>query len=84
VYSDDLAYRSGPMLNPKMVDELFGDGYRRLTATAHKLGMKIVIHSCGNVYELLDLFADCGFDGVHALEPTAGVELKKPKLKLNS
>jgi uroporphyrinogen decarboxylase len=79
VYSDDLAYRSGPMLNPKMVDELFGDGYRRLTATAHKLGMKIVIHSCGNVYELLDLFADCGFDGVHALEPTAGVELKKAK-----
>jgi len=79
VYSDDLAYRSGPMLNPKMVDELFGDGYRRLTATAHKLGMKIIIHSCGNVYELLDLFADCGFDGVHALEPTAGVELKKAK-----
>jgi uroporphyrinogen-III decarboxylase len=79
VYSDDLAYRSGPMLNPKMVDELFGDGYRRLTETAHKLGMKIVIHSCGNVYQMLDLFADCGFDGVHALEPTAGVELAKAK-----
>jgi uroporphyrinogen decarboxylase len=31
------------------------------------------------VDQMLDLFADCGFDGVHALEPTAGVELAKAK-----
>jgi len=79
VYSDDLAYRSGPMLNPKLLEGLFGDGYRRITSTAHKLGMKIVIHSCGNVYDLINWFADCGFDGVHALEPTAGVELAQAK-----
>lgn len=79
LYSDDLAYRSGPMLSPRQLDELFGESYRALTDTAHRLGMKIVIHSCGNVYPLLDWFADCGFDGVHALEPTAGVELKKAK-----
>lgn len=79
VYSDDLAYRSGPMLNPKVLERLFGDSYRRITHSAHDLGMKIVIHSCGNVYELLDWFADCGFDGVHALEPTAGVELARAK-----
>jgi len=79
IYSDDLAYRSGPMLNTKLLEELYGEGYRRLTETAHRLGMKIVIHSCGNVYDLLGWFADSGFDGVHALEPTAGVELAKAK-----
>jgi uroporphyrinogen decarboxylase len=79
VYSDDLAFRSGPMLNPKVYEELFGDGHRRITETAHKLGMKVIIHSCGNVYDLLGWFADSGFDGVHALEPTAGVELGKAK-----
>ncbi len=79
MYADDLAYRSGPMLNPRAFDELYGDAYRRLTETAHSLGMKITIHSCGNVYPLLEWFADCGFDGVHALEPTAGVELAKVK-----
>jgi uroporphyrinogen decarboxylase len=41
--------------------------------------MKIVIHSCGNVYDLIGWFADSGFDGVHALEPTAGVELARAK-----
>lgn len=79
IYADDLAYRSGPMLDPRQYESLLGESFRRLTDTAHRLGMKIVIHSCGNVYKLLDWFADCGFDGVHALEPTAGVELAKAK-----
>ena len=79
IYSDDLAYRSGPMLNPRSLEEFFGDGHRRLTATAHALGIEIVIHSCGNVYDLIGWFADNGFDGVHALEPTAGVELARAR-----
>ncbi len=79
IYTDDMGFRSGPMLNPKMYESLFGDSFRRITSTAHGLGMKIVIHSCGNVYRLLSWFADCGFDGVHALEPTAGMELHKVK-----
>jgi uroporphyrinogen decarboxylase len=79
MYTDDLAYRYGPMLNPRAYEEHFGDSYRHITETAHSLGMKIPIHSCGNVYSLLEWFADCGFDGVHALEPTAGVELARVK-----
>jgi len=79
VYSDDMAFKSGPMLSPKMMEEFFGDAFRRITETAHRLGMKIVVHSDGNVYQLLEWFADCGFDGVHALEPTAGIELAKVK-----
>jgi len=79
VYSDDMAYRSGPMLNPRLMEELYGDSFRRITETAHSLGMKMVVHTDGNVYPLLEWFADCGFDGVHSLEPTAGVELSRAK-----
>jgi len=79
VYSDDMAYRSGPMLNPRLMDELYGDSFRRITETAHTVGMKIVVHTDGMVYPLLPWFADCGFDGVHSLEPTAGVELAQVK-----
>lgn len=79
LFADDLAYKSGPMLNPRMLEELFGDSYRRITQTAHSLGMKIVIHSCGNTSSLLGWLADCGFDGVHPLEPTAGMELAAAK-----
>lgn len=79
IYTDDMAFRSGPMINPKQMKELYTDSLCRICETAHALGLKIVIHSCGNVYQLLEWFADCGFDGVHALEPTAGVELSRVK-----
>lgn len=79
VYSEDVAYRSGPMISPRLMEEFYGDAYRRITETAHKLGMKIVFHTDGMVYPLLEWFADCGFDGVHALEPTADVQLGKAK-----
>jgi uroporphyrinogen decarboxylase len=79
VYTDDLAYKSGPMLNPRLIEELFGDSHRRIVETAHAQGMKIVIHSCGNTTSLLHYFADCGFDAVHPLEPTAGMDLATAK-----
>jgi uroporphyrinogen decarboxylase len=79
VHGDDMAYKSGPMVSPKQMDEFYGDSYRRVTETAHRNGMKIVVHTDGNVYPLLELFAEWGFDGVHALEPTANVELSKVK-----
>jgi hypothetical protein len=79
VYTDDLAYKSGPMLAPRQIEELFGDSYRRIVETAHSQGMKIIVHSCGNTTALLDWFADCGFDGVHPLEPTAGMDLATAK-----
>lgn len=79
VHTDDLAYRSGPMLNPRLIEELFGDHYRRIAETAHSQGMKILFHSCGNISSLLPSIADWGFDAVHPLEPTAGVDLSAAK-----
>jgi uroporphyrinogen decarboxylase len=79
IFTDDLAYKSGLMLSPRLIEELFGDPYRRIVETAHAQGMKIVMHSCGNVTSLLEWFADCGFDAVHPIEPTAGMDLATAK-----
>jgi uroporphyrinogen decarboxylase len=72
---DDLAYRSGPMLSPVMLEKFYGEGYRRMTATAHRYGAKIIFHCCGNTRDLLEKFIDWGFDGAHAFEPPAGNDL---------
>ncbi len=79
IYGDDLAYRSGPMVNPRLLEELYGDGMRRIVRKAHSLGLKIVMHSCGDVTSLLEWLAGCGFDALHPLEPTAGVNLAEAK-----
>lgn len=79
IYTDDLAFRSGPMLNPKLIDELFGDSYRRIAEKARSLGLKIMFHSCGDTTSLLPMFVDCGFDAIHPMEPTAGMVLSEVK-----
>jgi uroporphyrinogen decarboxylase len=82
VYSDDMGHKTGPQMPPRVLEEFFGPSLRRITEEAHKRGIKIIIHSCGNVNLLLDLFADWGFDGVHSLEPTAGIDLAAVKKRL--
>jgi uroporphyrinogen decarboxylase len=82
VYEDDLAYKTGSMIPPRVLEEYFAPSIRKITAEAHKRGMKVIIHSCGNVSQLVNLFADWGFDGVHTLEPTAGVDLADVKKRV--
>ncbi len=82
VYSDDMGYKSGPQTSPRVMEEFFGPSLRRIADEAHKRGLKIIIHSCGNIYQLLDLFVDWGFDGVHSLEPTAGIDLAEVKRRV--
>jgi uroporphyrinogen decarboxylase len=79
VYSDDMGHKTGPQTSPQVLDEFFGPSLRRIVDEAHQRGLKIIIHSCGNVNRLLDLFANWGFDGVHSLEPTAGMNLAEVK-----
>lgn len=78
-FGDDLAFRSGPMLSPTMLEDLFGDSYRRIAKAAHMGGVRIMFHTCGNVLDLLPMIADWGYDGVHALEPTAGVTIAEAR-----
>ncbi|MBW2180244.1 MAG: hypothetical protein JRG81_07730 [Deltaproteobacteria bacterium] len=71
IYSDDMAFKNGPMLNPKMMDQLLGAAFREITDHAHKKGVKIIIHTDGNTKPLLEYFIKWGFDGHHSIEPNA-------------
>lgn len=79
---EDLAYKSGPMLSPDMLEDFYGNGYRQITSAAHRHGAKIAIHCCGNSTDLLEMFVDWGFDGAHAFEPTAGNTLAAAREKV--
>ncbi|MHA1232346.1 MAG: uroporphyrinogen decarboxylase family protein [Candidatus Helarchaeota archaeon] len=81
VESEDLAYKSGPMMSPKIFDELLVPCYKRLVEAVHSRDGKIILHSDGNLYPILDSIVDCGFDGLHSIEPTAGMDLGVVKKK---
>ncbi len=79
MFADDLAYKSGPMLSPEMLEKFYGRGYRQITQTAHRYGAKILIHCCGNTRQLLPKFVEWGFDGAHAFEPPAGNDMAEAR-----
>lgn len=74
---DDLGHKTGLLLRPKLIDELYGDCYRQVSEMVHSQNKKILWHSCGRIYKLLDYFIKWGFDGAITLEPTAGMDLGK-------
>jgi uroporphyrinogen-III decarboxylase len=76
---DDLAAKTGPMLNPKQTDTLYGDSYKRITKAVHDRGGKVLLHSCGDNTKLFDYMIEWGFDGGHTFENTSNVDIKLEK-----
>ena len=75
IQTDDFAFKSGPIMNPKLIDELFGPSYRRIIKAVHDRGGKYVLHSCGDNTLLFDTFISWGVDGLHAYENTSNVDI---------
>ncbi|MCK4238830.1 MAG: hypothetical protein KAX33_06895, partial [Candidatus Lokiarchaeota archaeon] len=42
----------------------------QICKTAHKGGLKLILHSCGDVYQIFEDIIKCGVDAIHPLEPT--------------
>jgi hypothetical protein len=76
---DDMAFKTGPMMNPALADELFGPSYRRITKAVHDRGGRILLHSCGDNTKVFDNFIAWGFDGGHAYENTSNVDIYHEK-----
>jgi uroporphyrinogen decarboxylase len=75
----DLAYKSGTFMRPEDMRKYLLPCYKKLTKTAHNLGGKCILHSDGNLMGVLDFIVDSGFDGLHSLDPLAGMDLAKIK-----
>ncbi|NLG27734.1 MAG: hypothetical protein GX557_07460 [Chloroflexi bacterium] len=61
-YCEDLGTQDRVLVGPRMWREIFRKHYLRLTSTAHELGLKVIMHSCGYNWALLDDLAEAGID----------------------
>jgi uroporphyrinogen-III decarboxylase len=82
LFGDDLGHKTGPLINPKLLDRFFASSYQRVAEFVHKQNKKLLFHSCGQIYKLLDRFIEWGFDGLLTLEPTAGMDLEKVRKRV--
>lgn len=67
---DDWGYKSGLLMGVNRFKEYVIPWYKRICDTAHKGGVKIMLHSCGDVHEVFPDIISAGVDSIHPIEPT--------------
>jgi uroporphyrinogen decarboxylase len=72
---EDLAWDRGLFLRRETYAELFLPALHRQRATLRSLGLPVLLHSDGAFGDLLEDLAEVGLDGLHGLQPSAGIEL---------
>ena len=67
--SDDLGFRTGPLIGPADLREFVFPGHRELAEISHGAGRPYLLHSCGKLDSIMDeLIDDVKIDGKHSFE----------------
>ena len=65
----DLAGEDTTIISPRHYREYIRPYHKELVDHAHSKGVKIVKHSDGNIWPILDDLLAVGFDGIHPIQP---------------
>ena len=69
LFGDDLGMQSGPQIAPSMYREFFKPRHQRMWRRAHELAdVKVMLHSCGGVREVLPDLIDAGLDAINPVQ----------------
>ncbi len=65
---DDLGFKSNTLLEPETIREHIIPQYKRVINLAHNDGKKFLLHSCGNIFNIMDDLIEAGIDAKHSNE----------------
>jgi uroporphyrinogen decarboxylase len=80
-FYDDLGYRNGLFFSPRAYRELLQPAHRRYLEPFKRRGLPCILHSCGNVTELVPDLIHSGWTCLQPLEVKAGMDLLGLKRK---
>ncbi len=78
----DLGYRNGLLFSPRHYEETLRPTFQRVFDYFQAEGLPILLHSCGNVEELMPYFIEDGLTCLQPLEVKAGMDLLELKKNL--
>lgn len=71
LFGDDLGMQNGPQISPAMYREFFKPRHARMWRRAKELArVKVMLHCCGGVYELLPDLIEAGLDAINPVQIT--------------
>jgi len=76
VFWEDMAYKTGSLIDPRHYRDIFLPEYRRITDRLHKAGIdSLMLDSDGNVEELIPCWLDVGINFIYPMEVAAGMDV---------
>jgi uroporphyrinogen decarboxylase len=76
---DDYAYHQGLMMSKAHFKEYVLPYLKEIVELTKKHGKYFIKHCDGNIWSIIDDFIDIGVDGLHPLEPIAGMDIGEVK-----
>ncbi|MEN6479827.1 MAG: uroporphyrinogen decarboxylase family protein [Anaerolineales bacterium] len=73
-WPDDLGYKQNQFMSLRMYRALIKPAHQKACAWAHARGIKVSLHSCGDVRPFVPEFIDAGVDLLNPLEVKAGMD----------
>jgi uroporphyrinogen decarboxylase len=71
VTGDDFGMQNGLMISPSMWKEMLEKGFSEYINVAKDHGAKVMHHTCGSVYGIIEHFIDCELDILQSVQPEA-------------
>ena len=69
LFGDDLGMQSGPQISPEMYRKIFKPRHSRMWRRAKELApVKVMLHCCGGIRELLPDLIDAGLDTINPVQ----------------
>lgn len=68
-FCEDWGTQNGLLINPKLWREVFKEGFIDLCSFAHKWGIRVFMHSCGKITEIIPDLIEAGVDVLQFDQP---------------
>ncbi len=80
--SGDWAMTKGPMVSPNLTKKFIAPPLKKIVELAHSYGKPCFKHTDGNIWPICDIILDTGVDGIHPIDPMAGMDMAEAKARI--
>ena len=78
----DMADNHGPFFNPEQMDRFILSYIRKMAEKLKEMGMYVMLHTDGDLAPILSDLANTGIYALQAIDPVAGMDIKKVKAEV--
>jgi uroporphyrinogen decarboxylase len=80
----DWAMTEKPMVSRDFTAKFLAPPLRKMVDYAHSRGIPCIKHTDGNIWPIYDIILDTGVDGLHPIDPMAGMDIGEAKSKFGN